>query len=104
VIAGLAACGGTRSGSEAHPSGAVGLPGAASGTVFEVSADPAGRLRFDKPKLVTTTGRVTITMDNPSLIAHGIALEGSGVHVTGAVVGHLGSSQVTASLRRGRYT
>src|SRR4051794_38275850 len=57
-----------------------------------VSADPSGQLKFDKSALSAKAGKVTITMDNPSSVPHGIGVEGSGVDKEGKVVNKGGKS------------
>jgi uncharacterized cupredoxin-like copper-binding protein len=66
-------------------------------------ADPSGSLKFEKDKLDAKAGKVTITMNNPSPVPHGIELEGSGVEEKGEVVQKGGKSVVTATLKPGEY-
>lgn len=99
--ASLTACGGSSARSTA-PASRTAEP-ATQGTTLEVSADPSNRLAFDKRLLSTTAGKVTLIMDNPSQLAHNIALEGKGIRVEGATVGQYQASKLTATLKRGRY-
>jgi|SRR5438270_8979682 len=69
-----------------------------------LSADPSGALKFDKSQATATAGNVTLTMANPSAVSHGIAIQGSGVSKTGAVVGQGQTSTVTVNLKPGTYT
>jgi plastocyanin len=80
--------------------------GAASGgksTNVKLAADPSGALKFDKTSLSAKAGNVTLTMDNPSSVPHGIAVEGKGVDKDGSVVNKGGKSTVTVSLKPGKY-
>jgi plastocyanin len=73
-------------------------------TKLSLSADPSGQLKFDKSSLSAKAGTVTITMDNPSSIAHGVAVEGHGVDKDGQIVNKGGKSTVTVNLKPGTYT
>ena len=79
---------------------AVAAPAA---TVLKISADPNGALRFDKSTLRAKPGRVTITMKNPSVLPHNVAIRGNGVKKIGKVVLKGGTSTATATLNAGRY-
>ena len=83
-------------------SGSSGSSGGAS-TNLQISADPSGQLKFDKSTLNAKAGNVTITMDNPSPVAHAVAVEGNGVDKDGATVGMGGKSTVTVKLKPGTY-
>jgi plastocyanin len=74
------------------------------GENLKLSADPSGALKFDKSSLSAKAGNVTITMDNPSSIAHGVSIEGNGVSKTGKIVNQGGVSTLSASLKPGKYT
>jgi plastocyanin len=74
------------------------------GSDLKLSADPSGALKFDKSKLAAKSGAVTITMDNPSSVPHGIAVEGNGVDKDGQIVNSGGTSTVSVSLNPGKYT
>jgi len=80
--------------------------GAAGGksTNLQLAADSSGQLKFDKKSLSAKAGNVTITMDNPSPVAHAIAVEGGGLDKKGATVQMGSKSTVTASLKPGKYT
>jgi uncharacterized cupredoxin-like copper-binding protein len=69
-----------------------------------VTADSSGQLKFDEKSLSAKAGKVTITMDNPSPVAHAIAVEGSGVDQKGQTVQMGGKSTVTVTLKPGKYT
>jgi uncharacterized cupredoxin-like copper-binding protein len=77
--------------------------GTGAGSKLKVAADPSGALKFDKSKLNAKAGNVTITMDNPSPVLHGIGIKGNGVTKTGASVSKGGVSTVSASLKPGTY-
>jgi uncharacterized cupredoxin-like copper-binding protein len=68
-----------------------------------LSADPSGALKFTVKQLKTKAGSVTLTMDNPSDVAHAIAVEGNGVDKDGQTVTKGGKSTVTADLKPGKY-
>jgi uncharacterized cupredoxin-like copper-binding protein len=77
--------------------------GGGASTNLKVSADPGGALKFDKSSLSAKSGNVTISMDNPSDVPHGVAIEGNGVDKDGQVVNKGGKSTVTADLKPGSY-
>ena len=77
--------------------------GAASGTL-KLSADPSGLLKFDKSSLSAKAGKVTISMNNPSSVPHGVGIDGNGVDKDGKTVQQGGTSTVTATLKPGKYT
>src|SRR3954449_230993 len=70
---------------------------------LKLPADPSGQLKFDKSKLSAKAGSVTITMDNPSPVAHAVAVEGNGVDKDGNTVNMGGKSTVTVDLKPGTY-
>jgi uncharacterized cupredoxin-like copper-binding protein len=113
AVAALAAagCGGGGGSTSANTTPASTTPAPASsggsssgGTQLSLAADPSGNLKFDKSSLSAKAGKVTITMDNPSAIAHGVAIKGNGVNSTGSIVNKGGKSVVTANLKPGTYT
>src|SRR3954462_3846584 len=69
-----------------------------------VAADSSGQLKFDKTSLSAKAGKVTITMDNPSPVAHAIAVEGNGLDKKGQTVQMGSKSTVTVTLKAGKYT
>src|SRR4051812_15293391 len=83
-------------------SGSSGGGGGASSNL-KLSADSSGQLKFDKSTLSAKAGKVTITMDNPSPVAHAIAVEGNGVDKDGNTVNMGGKSTVTVDLKPGTY-
>ena len=70
-------------------------------TALTLSADPSGTTRFDKTSLTANAGQVTITMSNPSPVAHNVALRGNGVDEKGKVVQGDEKSTVEATLEPG---
>jgi plastocyanin len=86
---------------------AVGLGGvattavsAAPNTTYKLSADKS-KLKYNKSTIRAKAGKVTLSMSNPSSIAHDIAIQGKG---TGKIVTKGGTSTVTATLKKGTYT
>jgi plastocyanin len=82
--------------------------GGGAGSNLSVAAAAGGQLKFDKTNLTAKAGKVTITMDNPSVVPHSIAVEGSGIDKKGSGgttgVGKGQKSTVTANLKSGTYT
>jgi uncharacterized cupredoxin-like copper-binding protein len=78
----------------------------AAASTVNVKADAGGQLKFNKSKLSTKAGKVTIKMMDPSSsgIAHGIALSGKGVNKKGKVVNPGKTTTVTVTLKVGKYT
>jgi plastocyanin len=71
---------------------------------LQIAADSSGQLKFDKKSLSASAGNVTITMDNPSPVAHAIAVTGNGINKSGSTVQMGGKSTVTVALKPGKYT
>ena len=71
---------------------------------LSLSADPSGNLKFNKSSLSAKAGTVTMTMDNPSSVPHGIAVQGNGVNKVGSTVTKGGKSTITVTLKPGKYT
>jgi plastocyanin len=86
------------------PAPAASGGGGGASTQLKLAADPSGQLKFDKASLSAKAGNVTIAMDNPSSVPHGVAVEGNGVDKDGQVVNKGGKSTVTAKLKPGKYT
>jgi uncharacterized cupredoxin-like copper-binding protein len=70
----------------------------------KLSADPSGALKFNTTTLSAKAGTVTITMNNPSSLQHGIAVEGNGANKDGKIVGQGGTSVLAVQLKAGKYT
>jgi len=71
-------------------------------TALTLSADPSGELKFDKTTLTANAGQVTITMTNPSPVAHNVALRGNGVDEKGDIVQGNEKSTVEATVEAGQ--
>lgn len=67
---------------------------------YNLSADKS-RLRFNVSALRVKAGSVTLRMANPSSLPHAIGIKGKG---KGRTVNKGGTSTVTATLKKGRYT
>ena len=96
----------TSSSTPAAPATTSSTPTTSSGAGgnLKVTADPSGAFKFNTKTLSAKSGKVTITMDNPSAVPHGIAVEGNGVDKDGKIVNQNGTSTVSASLKPGKYT
>jgi plastocyanin len=76
-------------------------------TTRNLKADPNGNLKFDKKKLSSRKGKVTLVMKDPasSGLAHGIGVRGHGVDKNGKTVAPGKTSRVTVTLNKtGKYT
>jgi uncharacterized cupredoxin-like copper-binding protein len=104
VTLAIAGCGGGGGSSSASSTSTQPAPSAGAGSSLSLQADPSGALRFNKKTLTAKAGKVTIVMRNPSSVSHDVSVEGQGVNVHGAVVGHGGTSTVAATLKPGTYT
>jgi plastocyanin len=86
---------------------AVGLGGVAATAVsaapnatYKLSADKS-KLKFNKSTIRAKAGKVTLSMSNPSSLAHNVGIQGKG---TGKTVNKGGTSTFTATLKKGTYT
>jgi len=98
IAAALAGCGGGGSSKATATATAAG-----TATTLKLAADKSA-LKFDKSTLTAPAGKVTIVMTNPSMLEHNVAITGDGLDTAGQVVGHGGTSRVTANLKAGTYT
>jgi uncharacterized cupredoxin-like copper-binding protein len=73
-------------------------------TKLKLSANSSGQLKFNTKSLKAKAGKVTITMSNPSSLPHAIAVEGKGVDKDGKTVRKGGTSTITVTLKKGKYT
>ena len=94
-----AGCGGDDDDSGGGDSGGSGGGG---GGALTVTADPSGKIAWDKSELSAKAGKVTLKIVNESDIPHAIEVEGNGVEeetdtVTGA------NAEVTVDLKAGKY-
>jgi plastocyanin len=105
LVVALAGCGGGTSSSSSSPSPtpAPSPPVAGGGQTLSLMAQPSA-LAFNKKTLTAKAGKVTIVMKNPSPTPHNIAIQGPGVNTQGEIVSQGGTSQVTATLKPGKYT
>ena len=94
----LAACGDDDEDSGGSSSGGGG--GDTGG--LTVTADESGDLSWDPTELTASAGEVTVTLDNPSPVAHDIEIEGDGVEEKSDLVTD-GTASVTANLEAGEY-
>src|SRR3954451_8303230 len=93
----------TTTAAQTPPPTPGGTSGGGASSNLKLAADPSGQLKFDKSKLSAKAGSVTITMDNPSPVAHAVAVEGNGVDKDGNTVNMGGKSTVTVDLKPGTY-
>jgi uncharacterized cupredoxin-like copper-binding protein len=118
----MAGCGGSSSsGSSSSSSGGGGYgsqapakttataaaPAASSGGKLALKADESNGLSFDPKALTAKAGSVTITMDNPSGDSqpHAVSVEGpGGVAASGKIAQPGSTSEVTLTLKPGKYT
>jgi len=75
-----------------------------SATTLTLSADKSGKLKFNKKSLRAKHGKVTLKMSNPSSLPHAISVEGKGVDKDGKTVRKGGTSTVSVTLKKGKYT
>jgi plastocyanin len=101
IAVALAGCGGGSKKATATPTATATTSGVA--TTLKLAADKSA-LKFDKTSLTAPAGKVTIVMTNPSMIGHNVSIEGGGLDAAGQIVGHGGTSTVTANLKPGTYT
>ena len=78
-------------------------PVVAEGGSAEIAADPTGALAFVANKAESQAGQLTLTMPNPSPVDHNIAIKGGGLDEKGPVVGNGGTSEVSATVKPGKY-
>jgi uncharacterized cupredoxin-like copper-binding protein len=98
---------GTGSASGQATPGTTGRKPPAGGVAqtLTLSADPSGRLAFDKSALAAKAGTVRLVMNNPAPVPHNVSLEGpGGLDKHGPTVPKGGSSQVSVALKPGKYT
>ena len=93
----LAACG-----DDNEDSGSSGGGGGSSAGDLTVTADESGTPAWDPTELTAKAGNVTVTLDNPSPVAHDIEIEGNGVEERSDLVTD-GTTSVSANLEPGEY-
>jgi cytochrome c oxidase subunit II len=90
--------GGDGSGSSSSSSSSSG----GGGEDLTVTADPSGKISWDKTELNAKAGSVTLKLVNQSDIPHAIEVEGNGVEEeTETVTGK--DAEVTVDLKAGEY-
>jgi plastocyanin len=72
-------------------------------TTLQLAADTSA-LAFDTTELTAKPGEVTIDFDNPSPIAHDVAIEKDGKEIAASELITEGKDSVTADLQPGTYT
>jgi len=77
--------------------------GGGGGQTLTLTADPSGALKFNKTSLTAKAGKVSVVMDNPSSLPHGIEVEGKGMELKGDTVTKGGVSKVSGTLKPGTY-
>jgi plastocyanin len=103
----LAGCGSSSSSADettspANTSTAPNAP-APGHEVIQLQADEGGALKFDRDDVKTLSGKVQLSMSNPSSVQHNVAIKGNGLDKKGAVVGKGGISIVNVQLKPGDY-
>jgi uncharacterized cupredoxin-like copper-binding protein len=83
---------------------ASGAPKRPAKVTLRLSADSSGKLKFNKKTLKAKHGSVSLILSNPSSLPHAIAVEGKGVDKDGKIVRKGGTSKVTVTLKKGKYT
>jgi plastocyanin len=101
----LAGCGSTSPTSATSPANTSTAPHApAPGQdVIQLKAASNGALKFDRNDVKTLSGKVQLSLANPSGVQHNIAIKGNGVDKKGPVVGNGGVSIVNVQLKPGDY-
>ena len=94
----LAACGDDDDSDSSSNGGGGGDTGG-----LTVTASESGDLSWEPTELTASAGEVTVTLDNPSPVAHDIEIEGNGVEEKSELVTD-GTATVTADLEPGEYT
>ena len=97
VVAAVAAGGAVAS------QAASGAPSRPAAATLRLSASKS-KLKFSKSSLKAKHGKITLKMANPASFKHAIAVEGHGVDKDGKTVGKGGTSTVTVTLKKGKYT
>jgi plastocyanin len=98
--AGAAETGGAATGKEAAGEKA---PVSGPGGTLQLAASPTA-IAFDKTKLDSEAGEVTIEFTNPSALEHDVAIEKDGKEIAGTELIAEGKTSVTTDLGPGAYT
>ncbi len=112
----LAGCGSSSSSTSSSasstpastPSATATTPAASGGTPaagpLSVAAGPGSELKFTPTSLSAKAGQVTITLDNPTEVAHNLTIaSSSGTTVGSTVTFHGGTKSLSVSLTPGTY-
>jgi plastocyanin len=102
---GLAGCGSKDEQIASTPTATTPAPPPAPIQTLQISADPAGALRFRPAKLTAKAGEVAILMTNPtsSGTSHGVGIIGTDIDVRGITVVPGRLSEAAADLQPGSY-
>jgi plastocyanin len=73
------------------------------GGTLDLAADPT-QIAYDKKQLASKPGKVTIDFDNPSAIAHNVAIDQEGKEIAVSPLIAEGKATVSADLAPGTYT
>ena len=76
----------------------------AKGGQLQINPDPSGQLKYEASGATASAGKLTIVSINKASIPHNIALQGSGVNAIGAIVQGGGKSQISVTVKAGKYT
>jgi plastocyanin len=79
-------------------------PVRAEGGRLQIDADPSGALAFTAARAIADAGGLELIMENEASVQHNIAVKNGGLDEQGPVVGQGGTSQVSVSLKPGKYT
>ena len=104
-VTGAAGCGSKKKSSASTSSTTTTTTpaGGGGGSKLKISADKTDPSKFNTKQLSAKAGKVTITMDNPSLFQHAVSIKGNGAQANGNTVGKGGVSTVSATLKPGTY-
>ena len=97
------AAGSTGATGSTGSTGSTSSGGGGGGETLTIAADSGGALAFDKKTLSAKAGKVTIKMDNPSQLPHGVGIKGNGVDKDGPIVQPGDTSTLTLNLQPGDY-
>jgi plastocyanin len=68
-----------------------------------VTADESGTPAWDPTELTAKAGKVTVTLDNPSPVAHDIEIEGEGIEERSELITDGTTSVTVDNLKPGEY-
>ena len=102
-VATVAAIPGQDTGALATAVQAVQKPAVEKNGVVEIDANPSGLLKFEASSASATSGKVTLRMQNKSMVMHDIGIRGNGINEVGPIVVNGGVSTVSANVKPGSY-